>query len=99
MDTFSIQSYCKVYFGSRWADHSAQRENGLSHLAFQTLDTMSDELNALNNDPMTLVEDPSANPVVVPWASEGMVIMNLMGGLVSASILHRDMSLKDRCET
>ena len=87
-----------IFFGDAWVDPRYQLELGLSAVGLVNPDIQSDKQQAMFNNPYTLVIDPDSAVLEVPWMLEGTLVVNVILGMASASVLHRQLTLAMRAE-
>lgn len=85
-----------IMFGSFAVDMAGARDLGMPPGPYNGVDAQSDVHCALYMNPYYLVEDDE-NPRVA-WSLRGSLLMNLLAGLLHSSVMHRQMTVSQRCE-
>ena len=85
-----------IMLGSFAVDVSATRDQGMPPSAFNGFDAQSDMQAAVFYNPFYLVDE--LEKPRVPWALKGTLLLNVLEALLLSSILHKRLSVQQRCE-
>ncbi|CAK8991551.1 Uncharacterized protein SCF082_LOCUS2894 [Durusdinium trenchii] len=89
-----------LFFGELFTDNTQCRVHGLPPAAYSRVNPQSDKLNSLVNNPFFLVDsvEGSLEAMTIPWSLSGLCIHNCMTALCLSGLVHRDLTMAERCE-
>ena len=89
-----------IHYGDFWVDMTQACENGLPPASYSRQEAQSDYLNALYFNPWFLVKQPDGlmSELQVSWSLRGALLHNVVVAMNLAPALHKDLSLRQRCE-
>ena len=85
-----------IFWGNLWVDPAATRDCGMPPGAYCGFDSQSDAEAALFLNPFFLTTD--VVKIQVPWPLKGMLVQSLVHALLHGSVMHRRLSVEERCE-
>lgn len=97
-----VQSVLRtVHLGQFWVDLTGARGQGLPPPAFSRDDSQSDAIQALLSNPFFYVPSPQGQLDTIPvlWSTRGALLWSVSTALCTSPVLHRKMTLQERCET